>query len=58
VSRALFDSVENKRTIIDRRSIADGLAAVEHGRLSMIVRLFSTLSKSARLTAVWRSAWC
>ena len=32
MSRALFDSVENKRTIIDRRSIADGLAAIEHGR--------------------------
>ncbi len=32
MSRALFDSVENKRTIIDRRSIADGLAAIERGR--------------------------
>ena len=32
MSRALFDSVENKRTIIDRRTIADGLAAIPTGR--------------------------
>jgi [protein-PII] uridylyltransferase len=32
VSRALFDSVEHKRTIIDRRSIADGLAAIQSGK--------------------------
>ena len=32
MSRALFVSVENKRTFIDRRSIADGLAAIPQGR--------------------------
>ena len=32
MSRALFDSVENKRTIIDRRTIADSLAAIPTGR--------------------------
>jgi [protein-PII] uridylyltransferase len=32
MSRALFDSVENKRAIIDRRSIADGLAGIDAGR--------------------------
>ena len=32
MSRALFDSVEHKRTIIDRRSIADGLAAIKPGK--------------------------
>ncbi len=32
MSRALFDSIENKRTIIDRRTIADSLAALPAGR--------------------------
>ena len=32
MSRALFEGVEHKRTIIDRRTIGDGLAAIPTGR--------------------------